>query len=163
MPEITEETLVQRLCDPKQYEDALLETKTTLDTVAGSSIVHEAFRALHAAIAERDGQIAVLVEAGKAALRWMTHEQKDAFSNVCYERCAKCPVEKAFADPAKYAAARDERLKAEGAAEALRLLPCSCRAVGTNSEDAAVITCQRCFALSGYEAEAARLREEAGR
>lgn len=55
------------------------------------------------------------------------------------------------------AAARDKRLKAEGAAEALRPLPCTCRAVGNNSEDAAVITCLRCRALAFYEAEAARL------
>lgn len=80
--------------------------------------------------------------------------------------CLMSRIEEAdvlLANLSQSAAAWREQVKAEGAVEALRPIPCSCRTVGTTSEDAAVITCLRCRAWSYYKAEAARLREEAGR
>lgn len=154
MPEITEETLQSwaRLSDYSDSHGAL-----------------EACVALDAAIAEirrLHGEVAALV----ALANSIPHEsycESMKRANVPQEMCTCAPTalrkvaRRTLASLSEAAAARDKRLRAEGAAEALRLLPCSCRTVGTTSEDAAVITCQCCFALSGYEA--ARLREEAER
>lgn len=154
-------TILERLCDPQRFEDALLEIKTTLDTVAGSAVAHEAFRRLHATIAERDGQIAALVEAANTPCRCERWECSQPTCGEIHEKvCARC---KLLAYLSEAAAAHDERLKAEAAVEALRPIPCSCRTIGTTSEDATVITCLRCRAWSYYKSEAARLREEAGR
>ena len=141
MPEITEETLREwaQLAD---YTDShgSLDARVALDAAIAE------IRRLRGEIAERDGQVGALVDV-------VTRYHEALPSPESTTILANLPA----------AAARDERLRAETAVEALRLLPCSCRTVGTTSEDAAVITCLRCRLWSYYKAEAARLREEAGR
>lgn len=154
-----------QLLDPERYEAELGRISSIEGQAAGTKWIPkqefqgmyvpalaDAIRTLHAQLtAERDRNAALVEALGKSVCS-ACKGTAEIPNGTDYMACGYCVAEGDFkrllANLPQAAAVWREKVKAEGAVEALRKLPCTCRTYGTTSEDSTTITCERCRALS---------------
>jgi hypothetical protein len=132
------------LTDPTKFETVVAETYTPHKMDPEKYRLVEPFivatRALHADAEEREGRVAMLEVAIKKHEKLNDSEYLPKSDMELYTTL--------FTSPSTWLAERLTEARAEGAAEALAKVPCTCRTIGTTSEDATTITCERCSGLA---------------